>query len=172
MSHSDAEDWVRRILNDVCVELGFCLSPTECARLEAAPPRSVDSFTDAIFLSEGIDPRLADGELWRLVRAHVALHFRIPVEKPIVADIGALLNELAKLGVNIAGSHYDEQHFGNYYVDFAGSGTTFRICRDRGQYVLDAAIDQLKSLKLFRALNSRDELREAVLKYVGSTSVP
>jgi hypothetical protein len=109
MSHSDAEDWIRRILNDVCVELGFCLSPTECARLEAAPPRSVDSFTDAIFLSEGLDPRLADGELRRLVRTHVALHFRIPVEKPIVADIGTLLDELAELGVNTAGSHYEER---------------------------------------------------------------
>lgn len=172
MSHSNAENWIRKILNDVCVELGFCLSPTERARLEATPPRSVDSFTDAIFLSEGLDPRLAEGELRRQVRTHVALHFRIPVEKPIVADIGPLLDELAKLSVRTAGSHYDEQHFGNYYVDFAGSGTTFRICRERGQYILDAAIDQLKSLGLFRALNSRDELREAVLKYVGSSTVP
>jgi hypothetical protein len=35
MSHSNAENWIRKILNDVCLELGFCLSPMERTRLEA-----------------------------------------------------------------------------------------------------------------------------------------
>ena len=64
------------LLDRLCTELGFCLPPTERARLEASPPTSVQAFTDAVFVAEGIDPELADKHLWRQVRDRMAEHFQ------------------------------------------------------------------------------------------------
>jgi hypothetical protein len=44
------------LLDELCTELGFCLRPEQRAALEAAPPRTVAAFTDAVFAAEGIDP--------------------------------------------------------------------------------------------------------------------
>jgi len=63
------------LLDKLCTELGFCLPPVERARLIASPPASVQAFTDAIFLAEGLDPPPADRQLWRQVRDRVVEYF-------------------------------------------------------------------------------------------------
>ena len=86
----------------------------------------------------------------------------------ILADAGALLTELATLGIHETASEYDPVRFGNYFVDLTGPHGDFRITRDRGQYLLDGDLERLKDLGLFRAFNQMPQFRDAVLKYVGA----
>ena len=48
------------LLVELCVDLGFCLSPFNIARLRNAPPVGVDAFVDAVFAAEGLDPQEAN----------------------------------------------------------------------------------------------------------------
>jgi hypothetical protein len=80
MKHTTTE----RLLDNLCAELGFCLPPAEKARLVASPPASVDEFTDAVFIAEGLDPELADKRLWRQVRDRVTAHFHQMEASPAV----------------------------------------------------------------------------------------
>jgi len=66
-----------RLLEELCVALGFCLPPDASARLMHEPPTDIDAFTDAVIRAEGLDP-CADIplQLRRDVRARVANHFR------------------------------------------------------------------------------------------------
>ena len=50
----DLDTDVQRLLNDLCVKLGFCLPPDEQRRLGESPPGTVDSFTDAVLEAEGM----------------------------------------------------------------------------------------------------------------------
>lgn len=59
------------LLRDLCIYLGFCLSPADQAALCASPPMDVDAFTEAVFRAEGLDAS-PYGELWRQVREMVA----------------------------------------------------------------------------------------------------
>lgn len=43
---------VQRLLNELCIKLGFCLPPNDIRRLCESPPGDVDSFTDAVFEAE------------------------------------------------------------------------------------------------------------------------
>jgi hypothetical protein len=65
---------VASLLDESCVDLGFCLPPEARVRLQGAPPGDVDAFTDAVFVAEGLDPRL-DKRLRRHVRERVVRHF-------------------------------------------------------------------------------------------------
>jgi hypothetical protein len=65
---------VQRLLDELCVDLGFCLPQREQARLRDWVPSDVDGFTDAVFAAEGMDPGIY-GQLRRQVRARVAAHF-------------------------------------------------------------------------------------------------
>jgi hypothetical protein len=62
------------LLDDLCVRLGFCLPPSEHADLVEAPPPSVESFTDAVFRAEGLDPD-ANKQLRRQVTEMVSAAF-------------------------------------------------------------------------------------------------
>ena len=64
-----------RLLNDLCVRLGFCLPPDERARLKSTPPDTVSAFTAAVFVAEGLDPTTADRTLYGQVKAMVAEAF-------------------------------------------------------------------------------------------------
>jgi hypothetical protein len=55
------------LLDELCVELGFCLPAPERDTLMNAPPLDVDAFTDAVFAAEGLDPAL-NQQLRRAVR--------------------------------------------------------------------------------------------------------
>jgi hypothetical protein len=55
---SDRE--TRNLLSKLCVDLGFCLPPSDIARLASEPPDDARVFTDAVFSAEGLDPQTAD----------------------------------------------------------------------------------------------------------------
>ena len=74
-NRSLSEERVGRLLDDLCTCLGFCLPPDEHSRLRANPPSDPDSFTDAVFVAEGLDPVLADRKLWGSVRDQVRRAF-------------------------------------------------------------------------------------------------
>ena len=75
----DLDSDVQRILDDLCIELGFCLPPEEQRRLEASPPENVDSFTDAVFEAEGMG-HMSDTNIRRQVRDVVERHMSRWVE--------------------------------------------------------------------------------------------
>lgn len=59
---------LEKVLDDLCVVLGFCLPPDEKAKLRSDPPSGVDAFTDAVIRAEGMDPVYVDGDLRRRMR--------------------------------------------------------------------------------------------------------
>ena len=67
---------VTALLSTLCVKLGFCLPPTESERLCRAVPPSIDAFTDAVFVAEGIQPDTASRHTYRQVRALIADAFQ------------------------------------------------------------------------------------------------
>jgi hypothetical protein len=73
---------VKALLEQLCLDLGFCLPPSEAARLCASPPRTVLDFTEAVFRAEGLlPPEVADRRLFRQVRDRVANAFRSSEER-------------------------------------------------------------------------------------------
>jgi hypothetical protein len=54
MQRDDPESEVQRLLDELCVKLGFCLPPEEARLLRRSPPTDVDGFTDAVFDAEGL----------------------------------------------------------------------------------------------------------------------
>jgi len=65
---------VQPLLDELCVDLGFCLPPAEQAKLCQAPPAGVDQFTDAVFDAEGLRPD-DHKDLRRRVRERVHRYF-------------------------------------------------------------------------------------------------
>ncbi len=63
------------LMEDLCVQYGFCLPPAEYTRLISSPPPTIDAFTDAVFVAEGLDPLFADKRLRRHVRDRVRKYF-------------------------------------------------------------------------------------------------
>ena len=61
---------VDSLLTKLCVGLGFCLPPSAISQLQNSPPADIDSFTDAVFTAEGLDPWF-DRKLRAEVRAMV-----------------------------------------------------------------------------------------------------
>ncbi|MFC0528436.1 hypothetical protein [Phytohabitans kaempferiae] len=75
MAEHDRSDEVQRLLDDLCVNLGFCLPREEQRRLRVSPPPDAESFTVAVFEAEGLDPR-QDKRLYRDVRDTIDQHMR------------------------------------------------------------------------------------------------
>jgi hypothetical protein len=75
------ESEVPWLLDELCVELGFCLPAGERDTLMNAPPRDVDTFTDAVFAAEGIDPGLHK-QLRRAVRNKIERRLGSLMESP------------------------------------------------------------------------------------------
>jgi len=67
---------LRWSLEDLCVRQGFCLTPAGNRRIMESPPTDVDSFVEAIYREEGLDPQTSDRKLYRRVREVVADAFR------------------------------------------------------------------------------------------------
>jgi len=61
---------VQHLLDELCADLGFSLPAREQARLRQRPRFDADAFTDAVFVAEGMDPRLYP-HLRSLVQARV-----------------------------------------------------------------------------------------------------
>jgi hypothetical protein len=66
---------VDKLLNDLCVVYGYCLPPDDQQRIIADPPHTIDSFTDAVILAEGLDPVLMGTARRRELRRMVAAAF-------------------------------------------------------------------------------------------------
>ena len=61
---------------------------------------------------------------------------------------------------------------GNWYVDLRRSGLTLRLVKDRLQYmILDPPTEELKVAGLFRAFNSMEEFRRAVISWISNSNV-
>jgi hypothetical protein len=69
------------LLEELCVDLGFCLAPADQAQIRAAPPPDVDAFTDAVMVAEGLDPQHHESLRWQ-VRERVARHFGLSHRRP------------------------------------------------------------------------------------------
>ena len=65
---------IDNLLTKLCVDLGFCLPPKAISRLQKTPSQDIDSFTDAVFIAEGLDP-LVNPKLRAQVRAIVRDEF-------------------------------------------------------------------------------------------------
>ena len=59
---------VDNLLGTLCIDLGFCLPPRAIAQFQQNPPQDLESFTYAVFIAEGMDPRHADRKLLAQVR--------------------------------------------------------------------------------------------------------
>ena len=67
---------IQFLLDELCVDLGFCLPPDAQAELVKHPPPDVEAFTDAVIRAEGLDPHASiPVRLRRDVKARVAKHF-------------------------------------------------------------------------------------------------
>lgn len=66
---------VERLLTELCVDLGFCLSPADQMKLQNGPQQGVDGFTDAVLMAEGLNPAF-EKQLRRRVRILVDRHFK------------------------------------------------------------------------------------------------
>ena len=66
----------RALLYELCVQLGYCLSPDDQTKLVESPPADIDQFTDAVLVAEGFDPAV-EKQRRREVRAMVARHFAL-----------------------------------------------------------------------------------------------
>jgi len=64
---------MQRLLDDLCLKLGFCLAPEEQERLRTSVVRGADAITEAVLLAEGIDAAL-NKRLRRQVMAVVEQH--------------------------------------------------------------------------------------------------
>jgi hypothetical protein len=69
--HLDSE--VERLLTELCVQLGFCLTAGDRRHLCESPPAGVDNFTDAVMAAEGMTWPY-DKMLRRQVRELVEMH--------------------------------------------------------------------------------------------------
>lgn len=50
------ESHVEAALEELCVNLGYCLPPSEQEALLSDPPANIEAFVDAVLLAEGLDP--------------------------------------------------------------------------------------------------------------------
>jgi hypothetical protein len=71
----DLDSDVQRLLSELCIKLGFCLTPDQNRRLQESPPADVDSFTDAVIEAEGMGD-MSYTDIRRQVRAVVEEHMR------------------------------------------------------------------------------------------------
>ena len=68
---------VDRLLDELCVDLGFCLSPRDRARLQRSPEASSVAMTEVLLRTRGIDANSTGAEqIARAVRELVTSHYR------------------------------------------------------------------------------------------------
>jgi hypothetical protein len=66
---SERQVWF--LLEELCVQCGFCLSREANERLLTDTPTDPESFALAVLRAEGLDPE-SDGKLYRGILTHVA----------------------------------------------------------------------------------------------------
>jgi len=69
------EDQVETLLGELCVTLGFCLTPEGYEQIASEPPETPEAFARAVFSAEGLDYDADPREnLKDAVREMVRLH--------------------------------------------------------------------------------------------------
>ena len=63
---------IQQLLDDLCVQNGFCLPRPAQNQLIEAPPDDADAFARAVFTAEGVNPDYADRNVFRVVRDRIA----------------------------------------------------------------------------------------------------
>lgn len=86
---------------------------------------------------------------------------------PLNEVLGPLVDSLSALGYTAVTSRYEPEAFGNFYVDFAGPVRSFRVVRDRGQYMLDGDRLWLESWSLWQAFGDPSEFSDTLLAALG-----
>jgi hypothetical protein len=87
-----------------------------------------------------------------------------PVLAPEVqGEPGPIVADLRTAGWTVTASRYDEQHFGNWYVDLMRDGQSFRLLKDRSQFIIDGPFEELKAAGLFKAFDALGAFRQAVV---------
>jgi hypothetical protein len=71
-----SENEARNLLNKLCVKYGFCLSALWNARLQKNPPNTVEKYAETVFKAEGLDPKMADSDLYKKIREEVYQAFQ------------------------------------------------------------------------------------------------
>ena len=66
-----SEQEIEDLLEVLCVEMGFCLSPRMNARLAKFPPKSPAKFVDAFVKAEGLNPALMEKSLYQSLLSSV-----------------------------------------------------------------------------------------------------
>ena len=85
----------------------------------------------------------------------------------VESDLRDLIPWLTGEGFIASSFEYDAKAFGNYMVTFTRNRQEIEIVRDRGQYLLGGDEQRIRSLGLWRALTSMQDLKEAVAAYAG-----
>jgi hypothetical protein len=65
----------RYLLEELCVDLGFCLPPSAQSEIVSDPPIDVDAFVDAVICAEGFEPSDVPKPLLQDMRNRVAKYF-------------------------------------------------------------------------------------------------
>ena len=89
--------------------------------------------------------------------------------EPVAVDLAELLPRFAALGCVPTRGEYDHASFGNYFVDFESPSRSFRITRDRSQYILGGDRAGLEPAGLWRAFDSQVEFADAVVAWLGAS---
>ncbi len=77
MNFKPSASQVDRLLDELCVELGFCVSPQARSRLLRAPEPDIAAMTKALFRARRTNPASTDGRrLYREVLSTVINHYR------------------------------------------------------------------------------------------------
>jgi hypothetical protein len=86
--------------------------------------------------------------------------------KEIELDLGSLFADLVMRGFTLRGSWYSSEVFGNYCVDFFGRNKSFRVVKDRNQYLFEGDQNDLEPVGMRQAFDDREEFAEAVLAWL------
>jgi hypothetical protein len=70
-----------RLLEELCVKLGFCLEADDKRALIDSPPATVDAFTDEVIRREGLDRVTYDSTIRRQVEEVIARHMGQPLRR-------------------------------------------------------------------------------------------
>ena len=68
-------DDLTEVLGILCVRLGFCSLTDHCTRILASSPLTIDEFTDAVIVGEGMDLVSVNDRLRKQVRSVVAEYY-------------------------------------------------------------------------------------------------
>lgn len=80
---------VAHLVKVLCVDFGFCLTVEAVKDLETNPPRTVDAFTQAVFIADGQDPAVAGERFYGQVENVVAATFARTPLRPERQDSAA-----------------------------------------------------------------------------------